>query len=170
MKNIILTALIFIGSSINLFSQRAIIPSDSFVIFGKVKSPLTIKIQDLSKLTGVEIPTQVIYNHKGEIKDTLRNLAGIPLKSILLASEYIYSKPKELNEFYFVLKATDGYRVVLSWNEIYNANSDFYVLTRFNGKPIAESNNRMIFISTSDLKPGRRYIKALSSIEVKELE
>lgn len=170
MKKYILTTLLFIGSSLSLFSQREISPSDSFVIFGKVKKATTIKIKDLTTFTSVKIPQQIIYNHKGEIKDTIQNLEGIPLESILLNTEYIYTKPKELNEFYFVFKATDGYRVVFSWNEIYNAKSDFYILSKINGQPIAESKNRIIFISTSDKKPGRRYIKALSSIEVKQLE
>lgn len=170
MKKLTFLLVALLAMICQLNAQRNITPTDSISIIGKVKKARTIKIADLSKFKAIELPKQIIYNHKGEIKDTIKNLEGVPLLSVLEATEYEYSKPKELNEFYFVLKASDDYKVVLSWNEIYNAKSDFFIVTKINGKPIADSQNRMIFISTSDIKPGRRYIKALQSIEVKKID
>ena len=136
MKKHILTTLLFIGSSLSLFSQREISPSDSFVIFGKVKKATTIKIKDLTTFTSVKIPQQIIYNHKGEIKDTIQNLEGIPLESILLNTEYIYTKPKELNEFYFVFKATDGYRWCFHGMKFTTPNLTFISLPKSMGNPL----------------------------------
>lgn len=51
---------------------------------------------------------QIIYNQKGEIKDTLTGMTGVPLKTLLSSIHYDYTKPKELNEFYFLFIASDG--------------------------------------------------------------
>ncbi|MBK9592619.1 MAG: hypothetical protein IPO32_14365 [Crocinitomicaceae bacterium] len=66
-----------------------------------------------------------------------------------------------MNEFYFIFTASDGYKVVFSWNEIYNshAGNQFFILTEMEGKKIGEMNQRIVFISTADLQTGRRYIK-----------
>ncbi|MES2411549.1 MAG: molybdopterin-binding protein, partial [Bacteroidota bacterium] len=79
---------------------------------------------------------------------------------------------KELNEFYFVLVDTDGDKIVFSWNEIFNteAGNTFYIITEMDGKKLKDMEQKIIFISTSDLKSGRRYIKALEKIQVKRAE
>jgi tRNA U34 2-thiouridine synthase MnmA/TrmU len=115
---------------------------------------------------------QTLYNHKGEVKSTVKNMKGVLLKTVLESIEFEYDKPKELNEFYFVFVATDGYKVVFSWNEIYNteAGNNFYIVTELEGKKMKDMDQRMLFISTADLKSGRRYIKALEKIQVKRVE
>ena len=72
---------------------------------------------------------------------------------------------------YFVFTASDGYRVVFSWNEIYNSESgkSFYIITEMKGKSLLEMDQRIAFLSSKDLKSGRRYIKCLESIEVKKI-
>jgi hypothetical protein len=91
----------------------------------------------------------------------------------LLASIlYVYDKPKFLNEFFFVFIASDGYRVIFSWNEIYNTETgnNFFIVTEMEGKKLKYLGQRILFISTGDLKTGRRYIKGLEKIEVRQLE
>ena len=76
------------------------------------------------------------------------------------------------DRFYFVFIASDGYRVVFSWNEIYNTETgnNFFIVTEMEGKKLYDVDQRIIFISTADLKTGRRYIKGLEKIEVRQLE
>ena len=167
--------LIFISillTSLATQAQRTIPPTDSLRILGKVKSAKTFSLSDLDTLAKVIIKDQVIYNHKGEVKDTLKNLKGIPLKSVLSSIEFVYDKPKQLNEFYFVFIASDGYKVVFSWNEIYNTETgnSFYIATEMDGKKLKDLDQRIVFISTGDLKSGRRYIKGLERIEVRQVD
>ncbi len=152
--------------------QRTITPTDSFRIMGKIKQEQTFALSDLDTFSRTNIPDQIIYNHKGEIKDTLTKMKGIPLKTLLSSTEFLYDKPKNLNEFYFVFVASDGYKVVFSWNEIYNteAGNHFYILTEMDGKKLKDQDQRIIFISTADLKTGRRYIKGLERIEVRQVD
>lgn len=127
---------------------------------------------DLSVLPETHINDQIILNHKGEVKDTLKNLKGVLLKTILEQIEFVYDKPRTLNEFYFVFVATDNYKVVFSWNEIFNTETgnNFYLITSIEGKTHSEIKDRIIFISTKDFKKGRRYIKGLEKIIVKQID
>lgn len=130
------------------------------------------KLADLDTFPKSHIKDQVIYNQKGEVKDTVTGMRGVPLKALLAPVDYVYKKPKTLNEFYFVFTASDGYKVVFSWNEIYNteAGNEFFIVTEMKGKKLKNSEQRMLFISTADIKTGRRYIKGLRTIEVKQVE
>jgi hypothetical protein len=96
----------------------------------------------------------------------------VALKTVLEKVVYNYEKPRELNEFYFVFKATDGYQVVFSWNEIYNnpSGDGFYFLTEINKKSILELPQRIVLLAQEDVQTGRRYIKSLEKIEVKRAE
>ncbi len=68
--------------------------------------------------------------------------------------------------------ATDGYKVVFSWNEIYNAEAgnNFFILTEMDGKRIEKMDQRILFISIADFQTGRRFIKGLEKIAVKRME
>lgn len=169
---ILILAIITLLPNHLVIAQRNIAPTDSIQVIGKIKNVKIFTIADLETFPVAGIKDQIIYNHLGEIKDTLMNMKGIPLKTLLSTIEYIYDKPKFLNEFYFIFEASDGYKVVFSWNEIYNTESgnNFYIVTEMEGKKLQDLDRRIIFISTGDLKTGRRYIKGLEKIEVKQVE
>ena len=153
-------------------AQRKITPTDSFRINGKVKAEQVFTTNDLSKFTKVVINDHVIYNHKGEAKDTIRNIKGVLLTTVLGKVEFATKKPKDLNEFYFTCIASDGYKVVFSWNEIYNSDvgNNLYFITEMNGKPLKDLEQRIVLFAASDVKAGRRYIKALERITVNRTE
>ncbi len=168
-----ITSVVFLLFAINLLSaQRKITSSETLKIEGKVKAGTTFTIADLEMYPKVPINDQQLYNQAGQVKGTATNMKGVSLKTVLEGIAFEYDKPKELNEFYFVLVATDGYKVVFSWNEIYNseAGNNFFIVTEMDGKPIREMDERILFIATADLKAGRRYIKALEKIQVKRAE
>lgn len=168
---ILLFAFVF-GTGLSTLAQRNIPPTESFQIFGQVKNPTTFQLADLDTFPKTVIKDQIIYNHKGEIKDTLTGMTGVSLKTLLTTIQYSYEKPRDLNEFYLVFIASDGYKVVLSWNEIYNTETGnyFFIVTAMEGKKLSALEQRIMFLSTADLKSGRRYIKGLSKIEVKRVE
>ena len=163
---------LFLFISYSLQAQRSVTPSETLKIEGKIKAEKTFTIAELDSFPKMTIPDQTLYNHKGEEKGTVKNMKGVLLKTLLAYIQFDYEKPKELNEFYFVFIATDGYKVVFSWNEIYNTDTGnhFYIVTEMDGKKMKDLDQSILFISTADLKSGRRYIKALAKIEVKRLE
>ena len=163
---LVLLITLFVGA------QRKILPTDSFTITGNVKTEGKFTLAQLDSFPKQILKDHVIYNHKGEIKDTLKNVQGILLKNVLATTEYRYQKPKELNEFYFVFVASDGYKVVFSWNEIYNTDigNHLYIITALSGKTLAAIDQRIMVLATTDLISGRRFIKGLQKIEVKRID
>lgn len=172
MKIRTLIFLLTIINQLSIHAQRIVKPSESFKIEGKIKAEKAFSITELDAFPKVAIANQTLYNHKGEIKSTVKNMKGVLLQTVLESIHFDYEKPRELNEFYFVFVATDGYKVVFSWNEIYNTENGnhFYIVTEMEGKKLKDMEQRILFIATADLKSGRRYIKALEKIIVKRAE
>jgi hypothetical protein len=156
----------------SVFGQRNITPTDTLFIRGKIQVEKKFSLAQLDSLPKKDIHDLVLYNQKGEIKDTVHDLKGVPLKTLLDGVTFLYDKPKELNAFYLVLIASDGYTVVLSWNEVYNTTvgDQFFIVTEMEGKRLSEMEERILFLSAGDLKPGRRYVHALDRIEVRRIE
>ncbi len=169
-RMLVLVIAILVKCSIN--AQRTIPPTDSLYVTGKIAGPVTFSLAELDTFPKTAIKDQIIYNQNGEIKDTLTGMRGIPLKILLASVRYLYDKPRFLNEFYFVFIASDGYKVVFSWNEIYNTETgnNFFIVTEMEGKKLKDLEQRILFISAADLKAGRRYIKGLKKIEVRKIE
>lgn len=163
---------IFLLTSHWATAQRNLAPTNQITISGQIKKTVQYTWQELDSFPKVQLKNRIIYNHKGEAKDTLRNLRGVSLKKVLEKVVYNYEKPRELNEFYFVFSASDGYKVVFSWNEIYNnpSGDGFYFVTEMNQKPIHDLSQRILLLAQDDEQTGRRYIKSLEKIEVKRAE
>ena len=158
---------VFIGSF--LFAQKENIPTtESFSIEGKVKKGTAVSLADLSSYKSYSIDSIVITNHLGEKRSTLRKVTGILLKDILDKVEIESETPKVLSEFYLVCTASDNYKVVFSWNEIFNnpAGNSVYIITSIDGKPASTLDSRIALVSPKDQMAGRRYVKGLQKIVV----
>ena len=140
----------------------------SFTISGEVFTPLTVSVMDLKKWKEVDIGDLVITNHLGEKKSEDKGLKGILLKEILQTVEIKSESPKVLSEYYFVFIASDGYKAVYSWNELFNTavGDSVYLITEKNKQRVTEMDDSILVVSTKDFKTGRRNVKGLSSIEV----
>lgn len=158
--------------SYSIIAQKMIPPTNSLQVTGKVANPTTFTLTDLEAFPKTAIKDLTLFNHKGEAKHTLTGIQGVPVKEVLASIKYIYDNPKVLNEFYFVFIASDGYKVVFSWNEIYNTDTgnNLFIVTEMEGKKLKELDQRILSISTTDMKTGRRYIKGLEKIEVRQIE
>ncbi|MDI1355966.1 MAG: molybdopterin-binding protein [bacterium] len=153
-------------------AQRKVVSSDEFTIGGTIKSELMITVAALESLPSLPIQDQILRNHKGEIKDTLKNVKGVPLNVILGKIEFVYKKPRELDELYFVMVGSEDHKVVFSYNEIFNSDlgNRCYFITEINGKKLTQLPERILFISTGDENVGHRYIQGLKKILIKRVD
>ena len=105
-------------------------------------------------------------------KYTLNHLKGVLLKDILAKCDIEAGTPKELSEFYIICVASDNYKVVFSWNEIFNTKTGetVYVLTEVDGKPASSTNDRITLASSGDMATGRRFVKGLDKIIVERVK
>ena len=170
MKNTLV--LIALLTSLLAAGQEKINPTDTLLISGKIKNERALTLSDLNNFPQKNIPDVIIINVEGETKGTAKNLKGVLLKSIIENIGVQANDPKELNAFYFICIASDGYKVVFSWNEIFNTGTgnNLYIITEKDGKKMNEMNNRILLISTTDFVTGRRYIKGLKKIIVDRID
>lgn len=152
-------------------AQRRITPTDTLYFNGEIKKELALSLNEIDTTAAVQVNDLIIKNQQGEIKNTLKNLKGILLKNLMDSLKFKVDKPRELNEFYFVFEASDGYKVVFSWNEIFNTSTgnNLYLITQLNGKYILNQDERILIVAASDIAIGRRYIKGVKRITAKRI-
>jgi hypothetical protein len=148
-----------------IFAQHVSCNTTAFTINGNVKANTTFDIKALDSFTAVPIPDVTITNHKGEVRRTITGLKGVLLKDILQKIEIDNDSPKTLSEFYLVFTACDGYKVVYSWNEIFNSatGNSIYIVKEKDGTNLSS-------ITPSDIATGRRYVQSLASITIKRVQ
>ena len=171
MQKIFLASLLLVHF-LQLSAQKTTPTTQAFTVEGLVEQPLTIQMADLKNYATVSIDSVVIKNHLGERKSTLKNIKAVPLKSVLRDLKIKAEQPRQLSEFYFVCIAADGYKVVFSWNEVFNnpLGDTISIIVEVNGKQIQELDNRIAIFSPTDEMTGRRYVKSLEKIVVRRVE
>ena len=170
MKSILFLSLVFTGFS--LLAQKPIPSTENFTIEGKVKKEMTVTLGDLSSYKFHSIDSIVITNHLGERKSTLKKVKGVLLKDILNKIDIDSESPRVLSQYYFVCIGSDNYKVVFSWNEIFNSGTgrSVYIITGQDGKPASALNNRIALISLKDDATGRRYVQGLQKIVIERVK
>lgn len=169
MKNISTVILLFI-TQLSL-AQTDIEPTDAFKISGKVKNEKTITLADLKKYNSITLQN-INTSCTAKQKEVAKEVKAVLLKDIMDSIAFEYESPRILNEFYFKFVASDGYTIVYSFNEIYNTQTgnNMYIVTEKDGKDISEMENRILLLTTSDIKTGKRNIKGLANIIVCKAE
>ena len=106
------------------------------------------------------------------MKYKARDVKGILLKDLHGKIDFLPENHKAINKFYLVFEASDGFKVVFSYNEIFHpqGSANLYLVTDYDGKGIKNMDERILIISCNDLKTGHKFIKGLDKIIVKETE
>jgi len=146
-------------------------PTNSFSITGKVTREFTVTLNDLKSIGGKPIGNILITNHRGEVKEEIKQVSGVPLKPLLIKAGIFTSKPHELNAFYIVCISADTHQVVFSWNELFNTEvgNNVYLITEKKGVKLKEMPERILLLSKSNSISGRRYLKNLKEIRVERV-
>ena len=157
--------------SYRTFAQGKNQTTEQFKIDGLVKQELVLTLLDLSPYEKHSVDSVVIRNHLMERKYAMKNVKGVLLRDILDKADIQAPSPKSLSEFYIVCIAADNYKVVFSWNEIYNnkVGENLLILTEHDGKLASQTDDRIALISPSDKATGRRYVKWLKEIRVERI-
>jgi hypothetical protein len=168
MKTLNNNLLLVIGSLL-LFNFSAEKPTTSFLIAGDTKSELRVDISEIKKYTLHTIGTVSITNHKGDLKGKAKDMKGVLLKELLQKVELNEADPKRFSEFYFVCEGADGYKVVYSWNELFNTSvaQRVFIITQKDGKNMEDDEDGILMVSADDFRTGRRYLKNLKTITVR---
>ena len=156
----------FLFVSAIVIAQSKIPATDSFMVKGQIKNPMTIAINTLDTFKVKSLNDVVTVNHLGQPLQTLKNAKGILLKDVLNNIQLDVSSPKQGFSYYILCVASDGFKVVFSKDEIFNSlNGDnTFIITESDGKKLKEMDDRIAILMLKGNGKGHVYIKGLQQI------
>lgn len=145
--------------------------SHSLAVTGMVETPLTLTVADLRKLPPANGGELAITRHNGDKAETITSYRGVRLRDILDKAVLDAPGHNDVKKIAIIATATDGYAVVFSWGELYNAPAGEGVIVYYekNGKALDDNDGEIALISARDIRTGPRHVKWLNGIEVRKL-
>jgi hypothetical protein len=171
MKKLVL--FLFLACSGTVFAQEKYgATTHQFSINGKIKNPSVITLDSLQHYTISPVGDINVTDHTGAFKHKDEQLKGILLKDILSHTMLDAASPKLYSAFYFTCIGSDGYKVVYSWNELFNTEvgNHVYIIMEKNGVKADQLPESVQMTSMMDMKTGRRYLHNLDKIVVSQAD
>jgi DMSO/TMAO reductase YedYZ molybdopterin-dependent catalytic subunit len=147
----------------------------ALTITGSVEREITFSLDDLKAL-----PVRRVEDARS-VRDTAgaaaptesaRHYMGCLLRDVLDSARPVEKARAAFRRSVVIATASDGYRVVFSWAELYISpiGDGVLVIYERDGKPLADDEGRIALVSLKDTRPGPRHVKWLKSIELRTLD
>jgi len=138
-------------------------------VIGKVKQPLELSIDDLQTLPVMQMK-MTPHGASGKDKPVPVVVRGVLLRDILEKATVQTASPYDVKKSAILVTASDGYRVVFSWPEVFQSPIGEGAILFFekDGKPLADDEGRIALGSLRD-NGNYRYVKWAKSIEVRTI-
>jgi DMSO/TMAO reductase YedYZ molybdopterin-dependent catalytic subunit len=145
--------------------------STQLIVSGAVEQPLSLRVEDLKRFPPgqiVELVRPARPDVPGEKDETL---TGIRLRDLLDRIKVRKTEHNDLKKMVVIAGATDGYKAVFSWQEIYNSPLAEGMLIYFakNGAPLGADQGQIAMVSLKDTSTGPRHVKWLRELEIKKV-
>jgi DMSO/TMAO reductase YedYZ molybdopterin-dependent catalytic subunit len=156
-------------------SAQAIAPTAAkLVVGGNVSNPLTLGLDDLKRLPVQRLEeVRQIRAGSDAAKDgeQIRRYTGVLLRDVLTAAKPVEKRHHELRQSIVVVTATDGYKAVFSWAELFLSpiGEGALVIFERDGAPLATNEGPLAIVSLRDMQPGPRHVKWLERIELRHV-
>lgn len=150
--------------------DEALLRSAGLEVFGQVAHPLSLDVAALR-----DFPVRSIEpasaDHGAQESHRAGSFTGVLLRDVLDKASITFDGHFDLRKTIVVATATDGYRVVFSWNELFASPVGDGVLIFFekNGQPLGDDEGRIALLSTQDTNAAPRHVKWLKTIDVRRL-
>lgn len=148
--------------------------TNALIVKGNVERELTLSVDDLKRLR-----VQRVEDVRGAGGPTAaptaagdaRPYTGCLLRDVLDSAGPVEKHRFDMRRSVIIATASDGYRAVFSWAEIYLSPIGDGVLVVYerDGAPLADDEGRIALVSLKDTRPGPRHVKWLQSIELRML-
>jgi len=176
LRRIFLTGLLAMGpilvSAHPDSSDAASLGTQVVVIGGRVQHSLTLSPQALAEFP-VQTPPEIpIRDRDGKTIRILKAYAGVKLVDLLDKAAFVVNDHNDLKKTLIVAIASDGYKVIFSWSELYNTSVGNGVLVLYakDGKPLGEDEGRIALISVNDLHTGARHVRWLKTLQILNID
>jgi DMSO/TMAO reductase YedYZ molybdopterin-dependent catalytic subunit len=143
-------------------------------IRGDFERELTLSLDELKRFPAQHVEdVRIVRDAKGAATapETARHYTGCLLRDILDQAKPIEKHRFDLRKSVVIAIASDGYRAVFSWAELYLSpiGDGALVVYERDGLPLPESEGPLALVSLKDTRPGPRHVKWLRSIELRTL-
>ena len=137
---------------------------------GTAPAPLVYSAKGLAALPAITL-TQRQTVSSGQGPGVERNwvLAGYLLRDVLLNAGVGGANDRGARLATVELVATDGYRALFSWGELFNSaiGDQVLVITAQDGRPLDNAAGPLALRSLADLRPGARHVRNLCAVVVR---
>lgn len=138
---------------------------------GVVENPLDLDVAALQQFSSQKINELSLICQSGADRGKLENFRGVLLRDLLAKAVIKAPAHNDVKKMAIIATASDGYKAVFSWNEIFNSPIGDGVLVFFekNNLPLGNDEGRIAMVSTQDVRTGPRHVKWLQQIEVRKI-
>lgn len=145
--------------------------TQSITVSGTVENVLTLSVADLRRFPPQQVGTVPLVCQTGANMGKLESLKGVRLRDILEKAVIKAPEHNDVKKMVIIASASDGYKVVFSWTEVFNSALGDGVIVFFekDAKPLGDDEGRIAMISTQDTRTGPRHVKWLKGIEVRKI-
>jgi len=139
-------------------------------VSGEVNASLTLTVDDL-RVIAVHSARDLPAAASGALAEPYREYSGVLLTEVLDKAGLRSDRKDDWRRLYVVATASDGYKAVFSWGELFNSRIGRGAMVVFErkGKPLDDSEGRIALVSTEDDRIGPRHVKWLKRIEVRRI-
>jgi DMSO/TMAO reductase YedYZ molybdopterin-dependent catalytic subunit len=137
-------------------------------VIGKVRVPLALTFEDLKAMDVEEIGELSIICGTGTPKGSIHGCKGVLLEEVVRKADVVRDEDDDTKKMFLIVSAFDGYKVVFSWQEIFNSamGGGVMILLEKNGRPLDPERGGLELLSAEDYFTGARYVKGLRTVEV----
>jgi len=158
---------IFLGALVFQAAAAAQVTTEVKVV-GVVAHPLTLSVDDLRQLPVRHVDEVRVVGEGKSREEQTRHHGGVLLRDVLDKAEVVEAARHDKRRTVIVATASDGYRAVFSWAELYLTplGEGVLVLIERDGQPLDDREGRIALISLKDTNTGPRHVRWLQRIEV----
>jgi len=140
-------------------------------VAGEVKRRLSLTVEDLRSLSARKGGPVAENAIAGERPQQYRGYVGLRLTDLLDEAGIQREERHALRRTYVVATASDGYKAVFSWGELFNSALGRGVLIAYErgGAELESGEGRIALISLADERIGPRFVKWLQRIDVRRV-
>ena len=167
----VLAGLCALVAGTNIVAQTGPTSPAQLTVAGSVANPATYSVDDLKRMPVRELEDLRQIRADGAVVgggERIRRYRGVLLRDVVSAAKPVEKERHDLRQSIVVATATDGYKAVFSWAELFLSPIGDGVLVIFerDGAALPGSEGPLALLSLRDTNPGPRHVKWLAKIEI----
>jgi DMSO/TMAO reductase YedYZ molybdopterin-dependent catalytic subunit len=174
MRAVALAAAALLAAACSLPADAQTPGAPALTVKGNVEHVLALSLDEVKQLPAQRIEDIRVVREQGAAagaQEMTRRYTGCLLRDILDRAKLVEKNRMDLRKSVLIVTASDGYRAVFSWAELYLSPIGEGVLVVYerDGAALSDAEGPLALVSLKDTRPGPRHVKWLRTIEVRAL-